>query len=70
MKMMWKAMGLAGCVLAVLLSTSSAFQTPEVPEVHDFAPDFTLEDSQGKTYRLSDFKGKNVVLEFIRSGSW
>src|SRR3989304_2463651 len=63
MKMMWKVMGLAGCVLAVLLSTSSAFQTAEVPEVHDLAPDFTLQDSQGETYRLSEFRGKNVVLE-------
>jgi len=70
MKMMWKVMGLVGCVLAVLLSTSSAFQAPGVPEVDDLAPDFALEDSQGETYRLSDFRGKNVVLEFIRSGSW
>ena len=70
MKMMWKVMGLAGCVLAVVLSTGSAFQAPGVPEVHDLAPDFALEDSQGETYRLSDFRGKNVVLEFIRSGSW
>jgi len=70
MKMMWKVMGLAGCVLAVLLSTTSAFQTPEVPDVHGLAPDFTLQDSQGESYRLSDFRGKNVVLEFIRSGSW
>ena len=70
MMTMWKVMGLAGCVLAVVLPTGSAVQTPEVPEVHDLAPDFTLQDSQGETYRLSDFRGKNVVLEFIRSGSW
>lgn len=28
------------------------------------APDFTLTDSQGKEHKLSDFKGKYVVLEW------
>jgi len=32
------------------------------------APDFTLEDYEGKTVRLSDFKGKsNVILIFNRA---
>jgi len=29
------------------------------------APDFTLTDHTGKTYRLSHFRGKTVVLRFI-----
>jgi peroxiredoxin len=30
------------------------------------APDFTLADATGKTYRLSQFRGKNtVVVRFI-----
>ena len=29
------------------------------------APDFTLKDAAGKTYRLSQFRGKIVVLVFI-----
>jgi HEAT repeat protein len=29
------------------------------------APDFTLTDYQGKSYRLSQFRGKTVVLRFI-----
>ncbi len=31
------------------------------------APDFTLTDTNGKTVRLSDFRGKKfVVLTFLR----
>ena len=32
------------------------------------APDFTLKDTTGKTVRLSDFKGKHVVLEWTNPG--
>lgn len=31
-------------------------------EVGDFAPDFALAGSDGNTYRLSDFKGKQAVV--------
>jgi len=31
------------------------------------APDFTLVDHAGRTVRLADFRGKNVVLVFNRS---
>jgi peroxiredoxin Q/BCP len=30
----------------------------------DQAPDFSLKDKDGKTHKLSDYKGKNVVLYF------
>ncbi len=30
------------------------------------APDFTLTDTQGRTVRLSDFRGRPVVLVFNR----
>ena len=33
-------------------------------EVNAKAPDFSLPDENGKTTRLSDFRGKNVVLFF------
>jgi len=30
------------------------------------APDFELDDVQGNHHRLSDFRGKPVVLSFLR----
>jgi len=35
-----------------------------MPDVGDKAPAFSLEDQSGKTVKLSDFKGKKVVLYF------
>jgi len=35
----------------------------------DKAPDFALKDGNGKTVRLSDFKGHDVLLDFYR-GYW
>ena len=32
------------------------------------APDFTLKDTNGRAVRLSDFKGKHVVLEWTNPG--
>jgi peroxiredoxin Q/BCP len=34
------------------------------PGVGDPAPDFELPGTDGKTYRLSDYRGRNVVLAF------
>lgn len=50
------AVGLA----AVLAGTAQA-QQAEL-KVGDVAPDFTLGASDGKTYKLSDFKGKQAVV--------
>lgn len=35
----------------------------------DKAPDFALKDGNGKTVRLSDFQGHDVLLDFFR-GYW
>jgi peroxiredoxin len=32
----------------------------------DIAPDFELDDIQGNRVRLSDFRGKPVILAFLR----
>ncbi|MBN8520765.1 MAG: thioredoxin family protein [Alphaproteobacteria bacterium] len=37
-------------------------------EIGKPAPEFTATDTNGKTHKLSDFKGKNVVLEWTNPG--
>ena len=58
---------LATCSLAVLygLALPAAHAAPAVGQP---APDFTLRDATGKTVRLSDFRGKHVVLEWTNPG--
>lgn len=53
--------------LAFLASTAAARRKAEKPaaEVGAKAPDFGLPDSQGKQRKLSDYKGKVVVLEWL-----
>ncbi|HEX2855105.1 MAG TPA: redoxin domain-containing protein [Opitutaceae bacterium] len=36
-------------------------------EIGKSAPDFTLTDLNGKTHKLSDYKGKTVVLEWVNA---
>jgi len=53
-------------LIVVLCVVALGQQTPPAKthlKVGDAAPDFTLRATDGKTYKLSDFKGKkNVVL--------
>jgi cytochrome oxidase Cu insertion factor (SCO1/SenC/PrrC family) len=49
---------------ALMLASLSAFAA----KVGDPAPDFTGVDSNGQTHKLSDYKGKYVVLEWHNQG--
>lgn len=49
---------LAAALAAALIMNASA----EPLKVGDKAPDFTLKGTDGKTYKLSDFKGKQAVV--------
>ena len=51
---------------AVLLSLAAAAHA--APELGKPAPDFTLADQSGKAVKLSDAKGKLVVLEWFNEG--
>ena len=63
-------LGLLSVLSVALLAQQPSQQArPPAPKtnlkVGDAAPDFTLPATDGKTYTLSDFKGKkNVVLAF------
>jgi hypothetical protein len=62
MKMLNRYLPLAAALLAftatpALLSAKAVVGQP--------APDFSLTDIDGKTHRLSDLKGKTVVLEWV-----
>lgn len=58
---------LTGLVLLAVFSVAGLAQQPPLVKTHlkvgDPAPDFTLRATDGKQYKLSDFRGKkNVVL--------
>src|SRR3954452_10049653 len=53
------------CLFLAAFFTVSAQAAPAVGEG---APDFTLKDAGGKTVKLSDYRGKYVVLEWTNPG--
>ena len=59
-------LGVAASVLVAGLAAATLTQTPAVElKVGDPAPNFTLAGSDGKTHKLSDYKGKAVVLAWF-----
>ena len=69
---MFKSFALALCAMMVLVATSSAQRIkkqqdgeatkPAKLKVGDVAPDWELVGSNGQTYKLSDYKGKQAVV--------
>jgi peroxiredoxin len=51
---------------AAALTLAAAVQA--APSVGQPAPDFTLNDATGKPVKLSDFRGRHVVLEWTNPG--
>lgn len=52
-------------LLALFALTTSLLAAPQIGQP---APDFSVADTQGKTHRLADYKGKFVVLEWTNFG--
>lgn len=72
----WKTMSLLGLSAAVAVASGAMTTAPPAmgqqddadkkkAEVGKAAPDFTLEDLEGKEHKLSDLKGKVVVIEWF-----
>jgi len=59
-------LGLTASVLVVGITAAALTQSPAVElRVGDQAPAFALAGSDGKTHRLSDYKGRAVVLAWF-----
>jgi peroxiredoxin len=54
-------------LLAICLCGFAAL-AQAAPSVGQPAPDFTLKDAAGRSVKLSDFRGKHVVLEWTNPG--
>lgn len=51
----------------VIITFLLSFNAYAVLKINQSAPDFSLAGHDGKTYKLSDFKGKFVVLEWFNN---
>ena len=49
-------------ILILMASFASGILNAEDLKVGDAAPDFALQGSDGKTYKLSEFRGKQAVV--------
>ncbi len=63
------------CCMFLIFSFPSPSPGEQIANIRegDHAPDFTLEDLSGHTVKLSDYKGKPVILLFMTTwirGTW
>ncbi|MCC7010234.1 MAG: redoxin domain-containing protein [Acidobacteria bacterium] len=59
------AFGLVVCLSGAAIAQAPPAAAPPVPtvvKVGDMAPDFTLQGTDGKTHKLSDYRGKQAVV--------
>lgn len=66
----WRTVHLAmGMLCVLLLCSASAQQVGVLLPVEDTppAPDFSLDDTEGRTHTLSDYQGKVVIVNFWAS---
>jgi len=61
------SMALFLSLLTVSAQEQKVYANGYVVKVGDMAPDFTITEAGGKTYKLSDLKGKVVMLQFTAS---
>ena len=57
-----KTLALLSILIAALSVLATGALGAEPPKVGDPAPDFSLQGSDGKTHKLSDYKGKKAVV--------
>jgi len=64
-----KTRGILNISAVVFMSALMAYAAPiGDPAIGQTAPDFTVKGSDGKNYRLADYRGKFVVLEWYNPG--
>ena len=62
---MRKLLLLSTVCLMLTAGTTARVQAPMELKAGDTAPDFSLPGTDGKTHKLSDYKGKAVVLAWF-----
>ena len=53
---------ISGLVIFLIGLPPQLIFSAELPEVGEFAPDFEMVGSDGETYKLSKFRGKQAVV--------
>jgi thioredoxin-dependent peroxiredoxin len=51
-------------ILVLIFSLSGCIKEEEMLETKKLAPDFELQDQDGKLHKLSNYRGKNVLIYF------